>query len=72
MDSIIKEVASCTWSASETDDLECTQARPATVPWTVILAPHSTSVGLRHSVTGSYITVTSQHLANVISITARL
>jgi len=42
-----------TWRTSETEDLECTHARPATVPWMVIFAPHSTSVVLRDSVTGS-------------------
>lgn len=38
------------------EDLECTQARPATVPCIVILAPHSNSVGLRTSVTSCYTT----------------
>jgi len=61
-----------TWSASETEDLECTEALPATVPWTVILAPHSTSDGLRYSVTGSYTTVTSQCVVNIISVTTQL
>jgi len=57
-----------TWSALETEDLECKYARPATVPWTVILAPHSTGVGLRNSVTGSCTTVTPQCKVTATSI----
>jgi len=61
MNSINKNIRPVlTWSASETEDLKCTHARPATVPWTVIFALHSSSVGLWNSVTGSCTTVTSR------------
>jgi len=36
------------------------QARPATVPRMVILAPQSTTVGFRNSVTGSYTAIATQ------------